>query len=148
MHKATGETTRGVMRVAHHARSAALVRRWLAEQLNGLSSELVADATMVGTELVANAIRHATPLPGGVVSVGCEVTDTHIEISVTDGGADTTPEPRKATMEDVDGRGLTIVDALAQRWGVRTGIDGQSVWAWLGPVRAALTGGPGVGSAA
>lgn len=138
MHTSSGEPTRGVMRVAHHARSAALVRRWLTDQLQGLSSDLVADAAMVGTELVANAVRHATPLPGGVVSVGCEVTDTHVEISVTDGGSDSTPRPRRASMDDVDGRGLTIVNALSQRWGVRTGIDGQSVWAWLGPVRAAL----------
>lgn len=147
MPMSTGEPARKVMRVDHHASSAAVVRRWLAEQLAGLSTDLIADVTMVGTELVANAIRHATPLPGGFVAVNCEVTPTHVEICVTDGGAESEPEPRTAGMDDVDGRGLTIVNALAQRWGVRKGSDGQSVWAWLGPVRAALTA-PGAPSTA
>ena len=46
--------------------------------------------------------------------------DRELAISVTDGGARTTPERLDAGMSDVSGRGLSIVEALASRWWVET----------------------------
>ena len=122
--------------VPHHARGAGLARRRLAHDLGDLvSAALLPDTETVVAELVGNAVRHAAPLPGDVVRVAWRLrtggTDVAVEVRVTDGGSDHGPTPRQATPESVDGRGLAIIDALAQRWGViRDGL-GQCVWAEL-----------------
>src|SRR5262245_25270275 len=60
--------------VPHHARGARLARHRLANALRGLvPSELLADTVAVAAELVGNAVRHADPLPGGVIRVAWRV---------------------------------------------------------------------------
>ena len=85
---------------------------------------------------VGNAIRHADPLPGGLVRVEWRLRPgpgvDAIEVRVTDGGAGTRrPSARPAGPDAIDGRGLHIVAALATRWGVDRDGLGQSVWAEL-----------------
>ena len=127
--------------VPHDARGARLARHRLATELRELiSPELLADTIAVVAELVGNAVRHADPLPGGVVRVAWRLRlepETTVEIRVTDGGADRQPLPRTAGPDAQDGRGLAIVAALAVRWGVERDGLGQCVWAELGPVRRA-----------
>lgn len=121
--------------VPHQARGARLARRRLAGEVAGtISPELLADAVAVVAELVGNAIRHAKPLPGDVIRVAWRVRagagEELIEVRVTDGGGDPDrPRARAVGPESVDGRGLTIVSALADRWGVDRDGLGQSVWA-------------------
>jgi anti-sigma regulatory factor (Ser/Thr protein kinase) len=122
--------------VPHHASGAGLARRRLAAELRGaVRSTLLADAIAVVAELVGNAIRHADPLPGGVVRVAWRLRRTDsglaVEIRVTDGGSSGAPRIRRAGPEAPDGRGLAIVAALADRWGVDRDGLGQSVWAEL-----------------
>ena len=73
--------------------------------------------------------------PGGVVRLAWRLRTVRsravIEVRVTDGGAPQLPRPRAARPEDPDGRGLTIVEALADRWGVDRDGLGQCVWAEL-----------------
>jgi anti-sigma regulatory factor (Ser/Thr protein kinase) len=118
-----------------------MARHRLATELRGLvSPELLADTVAVVAELVGNAVRHADPLPGGVIRVAWRLRsepDTTVEVRVTDGGADRQPLPRIASPEAQDGRGLAIVAALAARWGVERDGLGQCVWAELGPVSRA-----------
>ena len=127
--------------VPHHARGARMARHRLATDLRELiSPELLGDTIAVVAELVGNAVRHADPLPGGVVRVAWRLRsepETTVEIRVTDGGADRPPLPRAAGPEAQDGRGLAIVAALALRWGVEKDGLGQCVWAELGSVRRA-----------
>jgi anti-sigma regulatory factor (Ser/Thr protein kinase) len=118
--------------VPHHARGAQQARHRLAAELAGvLPPPLLADVVAVVAELVGNSIRHAGPLPGGVVRVAWRIRENIIEVRVTDGGAQNIPAPRDAGPEELDGRGLTIVQALADRWGVERDGLGQSVWAEL-----------------
>jgi anti-sigma regulatory factor (Ser/Thr protein kinase) len=122
--------------VPHHARGARQARHRIAGELAGaISSELLADAVAVVAELVGNAIRHARPLPGDVIRVAWRVragvSHQLLEVRVTDGGAAEEPRQRFVGPDSVDGRGLTIVDALADRWGVERDGLGQSVWAEL-----------------
>ncbi|MET7903945.1 ATP-binding protein [Streptomyces sp. NPDC005355] len=42
------------------------------------------------------------------------------------------PGIAEATPDDESGRGLAIVDALAEAWGVRERIVGKTVWARVG----------------
>ena len=122
--------------VPHHARGARQARHRIAGELAGsVSAELLADAVAVVAELVGNAIRHARPLPGDVIRVAWRVRAgvgrQSLQVRVTDGGAPEGPRQRSVGLDSVDGRGLTIVDALADRWGVERDGLGQSVWAEL-----------------
>jgi two-component sensor histidine kinase len=124
--------------VPHHARGARQARHRLATELAGvIRPTLLADVVAVAAELVGNAVRHAAPLPGGVIRVAWRVrTQDLVEVRVTDGGAASQPTVRNVPPDAVDGRGLTIVAALAQRWGVERDGLGQSVWALLSSARA------------
>jgi anti-sigma regulatory factor (Ser/Thr protein kinase) len=122
--------------VPHHARGARQARHRIAGELAGsISAELLADAVAVVAELVGNAIRHARPLPGDVIRVAWRIragiSRQLLEVRVTDGGATDEPRQRSVGPDSLDGRGLTIVDALADRWGVERDGLGQSVWAEL-----------------
>jgi anti-sigma regulatory factor (Ser/Thr protein kinase) len=123
--------------VPHHAGGARLARRRLGAELGPMvSSNLLADAVAVLAELVGNAIRHADPLPGDVVRVAWRLRPGPdgpvVSVRVTDGGSEQRrPALRVVGPEAVDGRGLRIVLALADRWGVERDGLGQSVWAEL-----------------
>ncbi|MEV4754058.1 ATP-binding protein [Micromonospora sp. NPDC049559] len=124
------------MVVPHHARAARIARQRLSRELAGLvRPTLLADAVAVLAELVGNAVRHAEPLPGGVVRVAWrlrpEPEGQWLQVRVTDGGGGSPPKPRTASLYSADGRGLTIVAALSRRWGVERDGLGQSVWAEL-----------------
>lgn len=120
--------------VPHHARGARVARHRLGAELCGvIDPPLLADVIAIVAELVGNAVRHAQPLPGGVLRVAWRlrsgVAGPSIEVRVTDGGAIGVPRIRTVDADASDGRGLTIVAALADRWGVDRDGLGQSVWA-------------------
>lgn len=122
--------------VPHHARGSRIARHRLGAELAGaVHPDMLADVTAVVAELVGNAIRHAEPLPGDVVRVAWRLRTTsegqHVQVRVTDGGSGKAPRVRRPSLEAVDGRGLAIVVALADRWGVDRDARGQSVWADL-----------------
>ncbi|HKT04691.1 MAG TPA: ATP-binding protein [Rugosimonospora sp.] len=129
--------------VPHHARGARVARHRLAGELRGsVGPELLADAVAIVAELVGNAIRHARPLPGDVIRVAWRVRSDgdgeHLHVRVTDGGGESQqPRQRTAGADAVDGRGLAIVAALADEWGVEGDGLGQSVWAQLTYLRDA-----------
>ncbi|MER7440312.1 ATP-binding protein [Micromonospora avicenniae] len=131
------------MVVPHHASGARLARHRLADELTGLVPPMVlADLVAVLAELVGNAVRHARPLPGGVVRVAWRLRGPadapQIQLRVTDGGAGEGPRMRAASPDAADGRGLHIVSGLASRWGVELDGLGQCVWAEFEPTGADL----------
>ncbi|WP_233512393.1 ATP-binding protein [Micromonospora deserti] len=126
------------MVVPHHATGARLARRRLADELaEVVPPALLADLVAVLAELVGNAVRHADPLPGGVVRVAWRLRPSAdgqlVQLRVTDGGAAAGPRIRVAAPDATDGRGLHIVAGLASRWGVERDGLGQSVWAEFDP---------------
>ena len=102
------------------AESAGRVRAALESWLDhrGSAPRVVDDARLVATELVGNAVRHASPLGNGTVLVRWQEEDSALALSVCDGGGVTAPEQVAAAPYDVDGRGLAIVDALSSNWWV------------------------------
>ncbi|GAB3497375.1 ATP-binding protein [Nocardiopsis coralliicola] len=108
-------------------------------EAEGLSDERVGDAALVVSELLSNALRHASPLPDpyppGCVEVGWELerdaSGGWLEIRVRDGGAATLPRIARPSLSALGGRGLGIVEHLAAKWG--TEVDGEvsTVWAVL-----------------
>lgn len=85
----------------------------------GADPERIDDAVLVLSELVGNALRHARPLPPGMVRVEWRVADGEVELSVTDGGGPTEPRALSLPVSALGGRGLAIVNDLSLTWGVR-----------------------------
>ncbi len=115
--------------------SVGAARRLLARDLDelGIEGVLRDDALMVLSELFTNSVRYGRPLSHGQIRVAWSVQPRRIELRVTDGGGVSHPRVRHAGSTEIGGRGLEIVDALAQEWGVAPAEAGVTVWAVLGP---------------
>ncbi|MFF8725701.1 ATP-binding protein [Streptomyces sp. NPDC015171] len=98
--------------------------------LDGLADR----AALIITELIANASRH-TPCPEIRLTVG-RPSATRLRVGVVDREPSRLPSLSQATYEDESGRGLLLVDAVADWWGYDLhGSDrrpwGKEVWAEL-----------------
>ena len=109
------------------------LRRMLAKLLADRPEDLRIDADLVATELVTNALEHATA--PRTVTIGCSSAG-RLEIAVTDSDPDTSPTLGRSRLGTHRGRGLTIVDHLAT-WGVQRGFATKTIWAVLGRGRHA-----------
>lgn len=98
--------------------STAAVRRFVADALTGTSR--LDDIVLTASELASNAVRHAqTPY-----TVRLMQHQKRIRLEVSDGSS---------TVPTLDGlpdshRGLRIVNAAADEWGVDVGQDGKTTW--------------------
>jgi anti-sigma regulatory factor (Ser/Thr protein kinase) len=114
------------------AKARALVRETLTEW--GMPA-LADDAELIVTELVTNAIRHGAP---PVILALSTIGPAALIGSVADGGPNM-PHllRREPDLDATSGRGLAIVRALVNRWGVwpDSGGIGKTIW-------FALTGQP------
>lgn len=111
--------------------SAAIVRHDLATALrsDGVPEPVVDDVVLVASELVGNAVRHAQALPAGRLAITWDRRADGITLSVTDGGGWQLPRMRTAGHHDTRGRGMSIVAALTDSWGVTRGPGTVTVWA-------------------
>ena len=100
-------------------------RRFVAQTLRAwnVDEETIEPVMLVANELVANAIVHAHSSP--VLSLECSGAD--LLLRVADGAADLTVARRAAPADD-GGRGLILVEALCDRWGVDASDSGKTVW--------------------
>ncbi len=101
-----------------------LVRRTLREW--GLDS-VVDVAALLVSELVTNALRHATGPIGVRVVRGPAGAAGILLVEVSDPLPDP-PRERVAHPDDEDGRGLQLVASVTRRWGTRPGEAGKTVW--------------------
>ncbi|MDO0913941.1 ATP-binding protein [Streptomyces sp. DT2A-34] len=109
-------------------RGARLARLLATEQLRNWGLPLD-PAKHIVAELAANAATHGR-IPGRDFSLLLHVVGDTLRIEVTDTRADRLPHPEQPAPEAESGRGLTIVDALADRWGVAPGPPPRkTVWA-------------------
>jgi anti-sigma regulatory factor (Ser/Thr protein kinase) len=88
--------------------------------------KLCDDAKLIVSELVCNAVRHA----GTDIELTLMSRREGLRMEVSDGSTQPV-RPRIASPTDEDGRGLTLVDALASHHGVRRSTSGKTVWAEL-----------------
>jgi anti-sigma regulatory factor (Ser/Thr protein kinase) len=81
-------------------------------------------AELLASELVTNAVTHA----GGPVRVrASHRTARTVTVAVCD-NASTLPTLERGDRSDGHGRGLQIVDAVSDRWGVVPRGNGKCVW--------------------
>ncbi len=79
--------------------------------------------TLVANELLANAIVHAHSAP--VLSL--EAAGSDLTLRVAD-ESPTLPAVRAVTVDTEGGRGLILVEALADQWGFEPSPSGKVVW--------------------
>jgi anti-sigma regulatory factor (Ser/Thr protein kinase) len=123
--------TRARVSVPHERSSVRVVRHAFAEQMTaaGVPAEDREDAMLVLSELVSNAVKHASPLPDGHISVAWHVDDDSLGLEITDGGAGTRPNASVAVLSAMGGRGLDIVRTVSRHWGVTEADGTVTVWA-------------------
>ncbi|WP_137122694.1 ATP-binding protein [Segeticoccus rhizosphaerae] len=129
-----GEGRVRTVRLPWDPKSVPQMRRALRADLEArsITEQVISESEMVVSELVANSIRHARPLPDGSVRVHWKVKGNQVEVEVTDGGGASTPQPLPRATWVSAGRGLRIVRSLAHEWGVNDGEGTRTVWAAMG----------------
>lgn len=130
--------TSSSMAVPHGPAGVGQARHRMREQLrsHGVSDSVVDDAVLILSELLSNACRHGRPLGrqtdvgDGDVRAAWRVDRTGgLTVEVTDGGGPTRPVPSTPSVTAHGGRGLNIISALAEEWGVRDNSSGEvTVW--------------------
>ncbi|MFJ4834751.1 ATP-binding protein [Streptomyces sp. NPDC088747] len=110
-------------------RGARLARLLATEQMRDWGLPLDPAAHIVA-ELAANAVTHGR-VPGRDFRLTLYVVGDTLRIEVTDTRGDRAPHAQHPAAADAEsGRGLLIVDALADRWGTNTGPHPRkTVWA-------------------
>jgi hypothetical protein len=109
--------------------AAARARRIVEGALSGrLPQHVVEDVSLLVTELVANGVQH-----GGVgddaflhLLLEGQRSGLHVEVS-NHADSHGTPARRPADLGGGGGIGLNLVEMLASRWGVRSGLS-TAVW--------------------
>ncbi len=94
----------------------AALRRWELESL-------APDAALLTSELVTNSVLHART----EVTVTVAVAEGVAEIGVADRST-SPPQRRQLGADGESGRGLHLVEQVAQEWGVVTSSGGKQVW--------------------
>jgi sigma-B regulation protein RsbU (phosphoserine phosphatase) len=111
----------------------ALARAGVRGMSPGLPERTAADLALLVTELVANAVKHASTAPGDEILVRLFAVDP-IRVEVVDRGPGFDPG---LPVEPVEGRaegwGLHLLDSLASRWGVDRDERTNTVWFELDP---------------
>ncbi|HKP91303.1 MAG TPA: SpoIIE family protein phosphatase [Thermoleophilaceae bacterium] len=110
-----------------------LARRAIEELAGALPQETVEELKLLATEMVTNSVKHAGH--GGAIGLELRLGDEVVLLAVTDSGEGFEPRAASPDPESEAGRGLFIVEALADRWGVDAGA-GTRVWAELDVVVA------------
>ena len=92
-----------------------------------VSAKVLQDATLLVSELVSNAVRHAPRAGVPEIELRLKLDPERIRVVVSDPGAGFVAEPRLPTASESSGWGLYLVDRIADRWGVITK-DRSEVW--------------------
>ena len=103
--------------------AAAEARRAVEVFAEHLQPEVLEDVRFLVNELVTNGVKYGQ----GAIRLIAIVADTYVRVEVVDSGAGFTPRVDVPRTDQISGRGLFLVQQLADRWGVE-GPEGTLVW--------------------
>lgn len=88
--------------------------------VNRAPSSAIDDALIVLSEMIANAISHGVPGDDGTMEITWSLDPSRalLELSVHDGGEGGSLEPIDFDEDSLSGRGLSIINRVADRWWV------------------------------
>ena len=111
--------------------AARTARAELARELraSAVRQSVIDDALVVLSELVTNAVRHATPGPDGQVGVEYALEPQRLWLRVSDGGRRAAGRRTTTCTSRSGGAGLSIVAALADSWDFERHETGTTVTA-------------------
>jgi GAF domain-containing protein/anti-sigma regulatory factor (Ser/Thr protein kinase) len=121
--------------LSNEPHAASLARRLVLDTLAAWDREDLSDgAVLAVSELVTNAVLHG----GAPVELELTAVDGGLRLGVRDGSR-VIPVRPLATTDNMTGRGIALVEAVASRWGVDQLEDGKRVWCVITaqPMRAA-----------
>ncbi|POX48060.1 hypothetical protein C3488_21615 [Streptomyces sp. Ru72] len=115
------------MRLTVGEHSARHIRRIVRSFLQEWGMAEPADAAELAvTELVANVVRH---VPDRRCTLRVVRQTTSVRVEVTDSSPELPSVPTDLSPEAECGRGLLLLDAVVDKWGVEPhGSDGKTVW--------------------
>jgi len=99
-------------------------RHLVAEALSGRAQSLIDTAQLLTSEIMTNALVHAS----GDVVLGVDLTDKVVRVEIEDSGPMTALAPIYVVAHSEHGRGLSVVDTLATAWGVDRRGRAKAVW--------------------
>ena len=105
-------------------------RRFVRDVLSDQSLEVVQAAELMTSELATNCVRHAQT--GFELAVDDAQREIRVEVRDVGQGR---PVLQSPSPTDRTGRGLVIVEAMSDAWGVEPSSRGKTVWFTL-PQRA------------
>jgi anti-sigma regulatory factor (Ser/Thr protein kinase) len=121
------DTQSAEVRVPDRLDSVPATRAFLTRLLDGWGVEdpVIDDASLLATELMANAVKQGT----GTVELRVEAENGLLHVAVHD-DADATPVVTHASPVSTNGRGLWIVQSIAHDWGTEPDGEehGKTVW--------------------
>ena len=106
--------------------SARLARQLTRGALQGCPDPLVDVAELLVSELVGNAVRHASSAP--VMRIEVESGSVRVIVQDDSSALPVLPEFYEPDPEADSGRGLLLVASLATTWGWSKTPDGKRVW--------------------
>lgn len=98
--------------------------------INRAPASLIDDALIVVSEMIANAVSHGVPSADNMMDISWNLKREVLELCVSDGGDVPTLTPIEFDEDSLGGRGLSIINTVADRWWVDA-TEGTSVHAEL-----------------
>jgi anti-sigma regulatory factor (Ser/Thr protein kinase) len=105
-------------------RSIRSARRMVRALTTEYREELGETAELLADELVTNAVRHG----GGQFTITASIEDRRLRVTVSDRESSSQVIVNRSGHHRDQGRGLTLVDAMASSWGIERDETEKSVW--------------------
>ncbi|MFE7271295.1 ATP-binding protein [Streptomyces sp. NPDC057623] len=117
-------------RIPKHRRHVSTARQRIRKALVnwGITDEPADSVCLLANELVTNAVTHCR-ISYAQVEVTLTLQNTELVLEVHDPDRDRLPRPRDSGPDEEGGRGLALVEELADTWGHRQEPYAKCVWA-------------------
>jgi anti-sigma regulatory factor (Ser/Thr protein kinase) len=122
----TRRDERAVTKLPSDPSAVPAARRFASQHLLGFEGrpEVVDKARLLVTELATNAVLHAR----SPIRLTVESRQDNVRVEVRDDDPRPIPPPLAPAASATSGRGLWLVDALSNDWGVNRNERGKTIW--------------------